>query len=113
MLFDINNAKKSLRIAFKTYKMSDKTEFYKKLKTTLKVDTKFPTKYLYKFIVPTSKDSIQQIENIFNDGGAVIKKNVSKTGKFTSVSIHVVMKSADAIIEKYLQAEKIDGIISL
>ena len=93
--------------------MSKKTEFYDKLKVTLKEETKFPTKYLFKFIVPTSEDRIQQIENIFNDGGAVINKNVSKTGKFTSVSIHVVMKTADAIIDKYLQAEKVEGIISL
>jgi putative lipoic acid-binding regulatory protein len=93
--------------------MSNKSEFYDKLKTTLKEETKFPTKYLFKFIVPTSEESIQQIENIFNDGGAVINKNVSKTGKFTSVSIHIVMKSAEAIIDKYLQAEKVEGIISL
>lgn len=93
--------------------MSNKTEFYEKLKTTLNEETKFPTKYLFKFIVPTSENSIKQIENIFNDGGAVINKKMSKTGKFTSVSIHVVMKNADAIINKYLQAEKIEGIISL
>ena len=93
--------------------MSDKSEFYKKLKETLKEETKFPTKYLFKFIVPTSEEAIQQVEDIFNDGGAVITKNVSKTGKFTSVSIHVVMRNADKIIEKYLLAEKIEGIISL
>lgn len=93
--------------------MSNKTEFYEKLKTTLMKDTKFPAKYLFKFIVPTSENGIQQVENIFNDGGAVINKKRSKTGKFTSVSIQVVMKNADAIIDKYLQAEKIEGIISL
>ncbi len=93
--------------------MSKKTEFYDKLKTTLNEETKFPTKYLFKFIVPTSKEGILQIENIFNDGGAVINKNVSKTGKFTSVSIHVIMKNADTIIDKYIQAEKVEGVISL
>lgn len=93
--------------------MSDKTEFYKKLKDKLNEGTKFPSKYLFKFIVPTKENSIQQIEDLFNHKGAVITKNMSKTGKFTSVSIQVVMKSAEAIIQKYLEAEKIEGIISL
>lgn len=93
--------------------MDKKAEFYKKLKITLKEETTFPSKYLYKFIVPTTEDKVNQIENLFNNQGAVINKNVSKTGKFTSVSIQVVMKSADDVIEKYLAAEKIEGIISL
>lgn len=93
--------------------MSDKSDFYKKLKKRLKKETKFPSKYLFKFIVPTSEEAIQQVEDIFNDGGAVITKKASKTGKFTSVSVYVIMRSADKIIEKYLIAEKIEGIISL
>ncbi|WP_111707914.1 DUF493 family protein [Lutibacter citreus] len=93
--------------------MDNRTQFYKKLKKKLKKDTSFPAKYLFKFIVPTSEDKILQIENLFNFTGAVINKTASKTGKYTSVSIHVVMKKADDIILKYQQAEKIEGIISL
>jgi len=93
--------------------MSNKAEFYKKLKDKLNEDTKYPSKYLFKFIVPTKEDSIQQIEDLFNHSGAVITKNMSKTGKFTSVSIQVVVKNADVVIQKYLEAEKIEGIISL
>ena len=94
-------------------KMDKRTEFYKKLKKKLKKDTSFPTKYLFKFIVPSDVERIDQIENLFNFTGAVINKNTSKTGKYTSVSIHVIMKKADDIIIKYQQAEKIEGIISL
>ncbi len=93
--------------------MDNRTQFYKKLKKKLKQDTSFPTKYLFKFIVPTDEDKISQIENLFNYEGAVINKTSSKTGKYTSVSIHVVMKKADHIIIKYMEAEKIEGIISL
>ena len=93
--------------------MDKRTQFYKQLKKKLKKDTPFPTKYLFKFIVPTSKDKVKQVEDLFNHTGAVINKTVSKTGKFTSVSIHVVMKKADDIIHKYQAAEKIEGIISL
>jgi hypothetical protein len=94
-------------------KMDHRTQFYKKLKKKLKKDTTFPTKYLFKFIVPSEEEKIQQVENLFNHAGAVINKTASRTGKYTSVSIHVVMKKADDIILKYQAAEKIEGIISL
>lgn len=93
--------------------MDNRTQFYKKLKKKLKKDTSFPTKYLFKFIVPSDEVKISQVEDLFNFAGAVITKNTSKTGKYTSVSIHIVMKKADDIILKYQQAEKIEGIISL
>jgi hypothetical protein len=93
--------------------MDHRTQFYKKLKKKLKKDTTFPTKYLFKFIVPSEEEKIQQVENLFNHAGAVINKTASRTGKYTSVSIHVVMKKADDIILKYQAAEKIEGIISL
>ncbi len=93
--------------------MNTRDQFYKKLKKKLKKDTKFPSKYLYKFIVPSTEDKVLQIENLFNQSGAVITKTTSKTGKFTSVSILVVMKNADAVIIKYKEAERIEGIISL
>jgi len=93
--------------------MDDRVAFYKKLKTKLIESTTFPSKYLYKFIVPTDEIKIKQVEDLFDFTGAIINKKASKTGRFTSISIHIIMKSADAIIEKYLAAEKIEGIISL
>lgn len=93
--------------------MDKREQFYKKLKKKLKKDTSFPTKYMYKFIIPTTNEGVQQIEELFDHTGAVITKTSSKTGKYVSISIVVVMKSADAIIEKYKAAEKVEGIISL
>ena len=93
--------------------MDKRTEFYKKLKKKLKEDTVFPSKYLYKFIIPTDKDRINQIEQIFDHTGAVINKTSSKTGKYISVSVLVTMNNADTIIAIYKEAEKVEGIISL
>jgi len=93
--------------------MDKKTQFYKKLKKKLKKDTSFPTKYLYKFIIPAYNNKINQIEKLFDHTGAVIKKSTSKTGKYISVSALLVMKNADAIIAIYMEAEKVEGIISL
>ena len=93
--------------------MDNREQFYKKLKKKLKKDTQFPTKYLFKFIVPSDPVRIDQIEALFDHAGAVIQKKESRTGKFTSVSIYVIMKKADDIILTYMEAEKVEGIISL
>ncbi len=89
-------------------------EFYIRLKGELESTTeKWPTEYLYKFIVPADQAKIAMIEKAFNNMGAVIKTNKSKNGNYTSVSINVIMHSADAIIEKYKEVSTIEGIISL
>ncbi|KJD32927.1 hypothetical protein PK35_08090 [Tamlana nanhaiensis] len=89
-------------------------EFYKKLKAQLHDTALWPSEYLYKFIVKTDANKIVQVENIFNNMGAVINTVESKNGKYTSVSINLVMKNPDAVIEKYKEvAEKVEGVISL
>ncbi len=93
--------------------MDKKEQFYKNLKKKLRKDTTFPTKYLFKFIVPAKEDLVKQVENIFDYTGAVITKKSSKTGKYISLSVLVVMEKADNVIAKYKEAEKVEGIISL
>lgn len=73
----------------------------------------WPSEYLFKFIVPTDTDKIRIIETSFDGQGAVIVTNQSKTGKYTSVSVNVTMKSAQSVIDKYLELTKVEGIISL
>lgn len=93
--------------------MSKEDEFYKKLKVSLEETTQFPTEYMYKFIIPTSKEKLKEIENIFNHTGAVITTKPSKTGKYNSITINVNMKDADAVIAKYKEVSKVEGVISL
>ncbi|OAD44940.1 DUF493 family protein [Polaribacter atrinae] len=93
--------------------MSDKKEFYTKLKDQLDDTTNFPADYMYKFIVPTDGNQVQEVEDLFNDSGAVINTKKSKTGKYVSVSIVLKIESSDKVISYYLKAEKIKGIISL
>jgi putative lipoic acid-binding regulatory protein len=97
--------------------MSDKQnpeEFYEKLKTQLYETATWPSEYLYKFIVKSDLKKIAEIEALFNNIGAVINTIESKNGKYTSVSIHVLMKDPDAVITKYKEvAEKVEGVISL
>jgi len=89
-------------------------DFYQKLKVQLSETAEWPSEYLYKFIVISDADKISQIEAIFDNTGAVISTKESKNGKYTSVSINVVMKNPDAVIEKYQEVtNNVEGVISL
>jgi len=97
--------------------MNDKAnakEFYKKLKTQLLETTEWPSEYLYKFILKSDVKKIAEIEVVFDNLGAVIKTIESKNGKYTSISINVVMKDPEAVIAKYIEVTStIEGVISL
>ena len=95
------------------FRMNKDAEFYEKLKKTLLETTKFPTEYMYKFIIPASDEKFKEIENIFNNMGAVINSKSSKTGKYNSLTILVNMKNPDEIIAKYKEVAKVEGVISL
>ncbi len=88
-------------------------EFYARLKEQLLENTSWPSKYLYKFIVPTDEEKIEQINTIFDNTGAVIESKKSKKGTYTSISITVHLKDPDAVIAKYKEVSEVEGVISL
>jgi len=93
--------------------MDKKEDFYGKLKKKLEETTKFPTKYMFKFIIPNDNNKIVAIENMFNHIGAVISTKSSKSDKYKSLTILVTMKSVNEIIKKYEEVDTIEGVISL
>jgi uncharacterized protein len=93
--------------------MTDKKAFYAKLKNQLEDSTNFPSDYMYKFIVPTNGGQQEEVENVFENKGAVIKTKKSKTGKYISISIVLKLNSSDEVISYYEKVEKVEGIISL
>ena len=94
--------------------MDSKTEeFYNRLKTELANTSEWPSEYLYKFIIPTDIKKIQELENAFDNMGAVIVTHQSKTAKYTSLSVNVLMESPEAVVEKYILVSNIKGLISL
>jgi putative lipoic acid-binding regulatory protein len=89
-------------------------EFYEKLKDRLYKTSSWPSEYLYKFIIKTDKRNLVIIEDLFNNVGAVINTKESKNGKYTSISINLLMSNPEAVIEKYKEViNKVEGVISL
>lgn len=88
--------------------------FYSNLKNKLYETSHWPAKYLFKFIVKSNPEQILQIEQIFDNIGAVINIIPSKKGTYTSISIHVEMKDPESVINKYKQVgAAVKDVISL
>lgn len=100
-------------ICKKNMNQKDSDEFYQRLKGELLKATQWPSNYLYKFIIPTDKEKIEQIGAIFDNTGAVIESKKSRKGKYTSLSITVHLEGPDEVIEKYKEVGKVEGVISL
>ncbi len=84
-----------------------------RIREALNQNHKWPSVYMFKFIVPSDNEKIAQVEALFNSKTAEVRMNQSKTGKFTSITAKEVMTSADAVLEYYEKASKIEGLISL
>jgi len=80
-----------------------------KLKLVMDETVKFPTEYLFKFIVPVSE--VHHVLLILQ--GMDIDERASSNGKFISVSGKKVFSSSDEIILIYKRASVIQGIIAL
>ncbi|MDT0293090.1 DUF493 family protein [Mesonia ostreae] len=92
----------------------ERDDFYKNLKVKLAETAEWPSEYLYKFIVPSKNEKIAEVENIFDNMGAVITTKESSKGTYTSVSVSVKIESPEMVIEKYIEVgEKVEGVISL
>lgn len=88
-------------------------QFYERLRSQLQEDTSWPSQYLYKFIVPATLEKIAEVRSAFDGTDAEIVTRDSTKGNYTSISIRVTMDSPDAVIEKYLEVSKVEGLISL
>jgi len=69
----------------------------------------WPSLYMFKFIVPTGKED--EVKRLFPRHAT--REKVSQKGNYTSVTIQMMMPSSDAVIEVYVKASHIEGIVAL
>lgn len=87
------------------------SDSFSKLREQLELQ-EWPNVYLFKFIVPNTPHALAQAAALFTDLSE-INFNESKTGKYISVTAKEMMLNVDDIIEVYINASKIEGIVSL
>lgn len=69
----------------------------------------WPSLYIFKFIVPTNKED--EVKKLFP--GHTTTGKLSKQGNYTSITVHMMMPSSDAVIDVYVMASRIEGIVAL
>tara|TARA_Y100001970_G_C13802404_1_gene635760 strand:- start:215 stop:502 length:288 start_codon:yes stop_codon:yes gene_type:complete len=93
---------------------TENKNFYKNLKQLLDDTSSWPSEYIYKFIYSSNPENIEILKDIFKTSNADFKVKTSKNGKYTSVSVKIIAKNPDLIIENYKKvADKIENIILL
>lgn len=69
----------------------------------------WPSLYIFKFIVPN--DKAEEVKKLFPRHDS--KERHSSQGNYTSVTIQMMMPSSEAVIEVYIKASVIEGIVAL
>ena len=69
----------------------------------------WPALYIFKFIVPHGQE--EEVKRLFPRHEA--KERSSKNGKYTSVTVQMMASSSEEIIEIYVKAAEITGLIAL
>jgi len=94
-------------------KAAQKIAFYDRLQEELEKNADWPTKYMYKFIMPNRDDNVKKVEQRFGDQSIDLKKNYSKTGKYVSVTVVTEEQNPEAVINRYKSMEDIEGLVAL
>jgi putative lipoic acid-binding regulatory protein len=93
--------------------MDKKEEVYKSLLEKLHSEVKWPSVYLFKFIIPADNEKLAVLEGKFNSKEAQVVVRQSKNGNYLSVSAKEMMLTPESVVERYRSVEEIEGIISL
>lgn len=88
--------------------MDDFDKKFAKLKIQLE-QINWPEVYMFKFIVPSEK--VDQVKPLFEEGE--VSTRTSAKGNYVSVSIKLVMFSADHVLDRYRSVSHIEGLIAL
>jgi putative lipoic acid-binding regulatory protein len=69
----------------------------------------WPSLYIFKFIVPTGKED--EVKKLFPLHTS--KEKHSNKGNYTSITVQMMMPSSEAVIDVYVKASEIEGIMAL
>jgi uncharacterized protein len=86
-----------------------KDQMYNSLKRELDKNTAWPMLYMFKFIVPKSKQN--QVTTMFKTHELQSKE--SKNGNYVSLTAQMFMNSSQDVINVYKKASTIEGLIAL
>ena len=87
-------------------------ENVERLRTRLNEVHRWPSIFMFKFILPSDEERIKRLKLIFGES-AEFRERKSAQGNYTSITVREMMLDADSIFDRYTKAGSIEGIISL
>lgn len=81
----------------------------KAFKEKLDQEHKWPTDYMFKFVVPAAKEN--EVEEEFPSED--LQKRLSKAGNYIAFTFKKLINNSDEVVEIYQRARKIEGLIAL
>ena len=84
-------------------------EWLKSFRDKLDQHYAWPSLYMFKFIVPAGQEDA--LKKLFPKHVASEKR--STKGRYTSVTVQMMMPSSEAVVSVYVQAAAIEGLIAL
>ena len=87
--------------------------FYNRFHQQLLEGNKWPSVYVFKFIISSSDSNKAILLDLFENDKVEINVRASSNRKYTSISIVGKFGSPEIIIQKHKQASKIPNIIQL
>jgi hypothetical protein len=86
-------------------------EVLERLKIQLDLQS-WPDVYLFKFIIPNDSEKIAKVTALFNESADIVM-HPSRNGNYISISAKELMLDVNSIIQKYMEASQINGLIAL
>ena len=88
-------------------------EFYQRFLEKLNVSHSWPGTYMFKFIMPTDSNYIDELISIFNKFDKSISRKYSSNRKFLSISINTKLDLPEEVIKIYKKTTHFKGLIRL
>lgn len=88
------------------------SERFEGLRQKLQAQTEWPGIYMFKFIIPNDNQRLAMVESLFGPE-AQVTIHQSRNGNYLSISAKEMMMSADEVIQRYVLAAEIEGLIAL
>lgn len=82
---------------------------YKEFKDKLDKEHQWPTVYMFKFVVP--KDKVAEFNQVFEQES--VKSKESKAGNYMSFTMNKMINTSQEVVDIYLKAKNIEGLIAL
>jgi uncharacterized protein len=85
------------------------SSYWEKFREKLDRHYHWPALYMFKFIVPKGKE--KEVKSLFPLHRSTQKS--SKNGNYVSITIQMMMPSSHAVVDVYISAAQVEGIIAL